>query len=971
MKSSTALSAVLAAVLLVPASATLAAEKHAAAKHGTHKGAADAAAGHAKASARGAAKGHAGKSHGAATGKAAHGKAAHGKAAHGKGAHAKAEATHGKHGKHARPEKVAKLPPPPPPPKPQILTPPSRADRVILPAYAAPTHYDLTLVPDLVKNTFAGRARIEVTVKTATRQLKLNAADLNFEQVRLTGTSGQPLTPKWAMDPRSETATLTFAQPLKPGRYTLSISYNGLIAAQAAGLFHLDYTAGEAKKTALFTQFETADARRVFPGWDEPARKATFTLTADVPADLMAISNMPELSSETLPSGLKRVHFRETPEMSSYLLFFGLGDFERVTRQVGETELGVVVKRGETARAKYALDAAADLLGYYNDYFGTPYPLPKMDMIAGPGSSQFFGAMENWGALFYFERAILIDPDLSTQSDKERVYTVVAHEMAHQWFGDLVTMEWWDDLWLNEGFASWMQTKATSHFHPEWRLELKEQASRNYAMGVDAREGSHPIIQHIKDVRQASEAFDAIAYQKGAAVIGMLETFVGPDVFREGIRRYIREHAKGSAVTDDLWKTVDAVSPLKITNLAHDFTLQPGVPLITVAPDGPGATLSQSRFGLDDASRAKLRWEVPVTTARAYGSGAWRGLVSTVEPANLKAPVDGLIVNAGQSGYFRTLYSGTMFTRLADAWPRLTPADQLGLLNDTAALSLNGDQPTADLMNLLDRAGTELDPVVGRAVLGKMTQLGELERGSRGQAAFKAFAVRRLSPLLARVEAEKTVTTDPQLIQLRAGLVTALAQFDDPAVIDAARARYAAWKADPAALRADERRSTLRIVAAHADAATWDELKTRALTAPTALEKQEFLALLGLAKDIRLARQALDLAFTADVPATEGLNIVSAVAGLHPDLALDFALAHPAEVNARLDPNSRALFVPELASQSAELDAIEKLDAFAVAHPEDATPRSLTTARGAIRLARRLREQRLPEIDRWLATHPN
>ena len=968
MKSSTALSAVLAAALLVPASASLAAEKHATAKHGAHKGAAHGATGH-------AAKGHAAAHGKGAHASAAHGAkghaAAHGKAAHGKGAHARAETTHGKHGKHAKPEKVARLPPPPPPPKPQILTPPSRADRMILPAYAAPTHYDLTLVPDLAKNTFAGRVRIEVTVKAATRQLKLNAADLVFDQVKLTGPSGTPVTPKWALDPKTETATLSFAQPLKPGRFTLAIGYSGRIASQAAGLFHLDYKTGDATKTALFTQFETADARRVFPGWDEPARKATFTLTVDVPADLMAVSNMPELSSEALPSGLKRVHFRETPPMSSYLLFFGLGDFERVTRQVGETEIGVVVKRGETARAAYALDAAANLLAYYNDYFGVPYPLPKMDMIAGPGSSQFFGAMENWGALFYFERAILIDPDLSTQSDKERVYTVVAHEMAHQWFGDLVTMEWWDDLWLNEGFASWMETKATSHFHPEWRLELKEQASRNYAMGIDAREGSHPIVQHIRDVRDASEAFDAIAYQKGAAVIGMLETFVGPDTFREAIRRYIREHAQGSAVTDDLWKDVDAVSPLKITNIAHDFTLQPGVPLITVAQDGPGATLSQSRFGLDEASRAKLRWEVPVTTARAYGAGSWRGLVSTVEPANLKAPVDGLIVNAGQAGYFRTLYAGPMFTRLAEAWPRLTPADQLGLLNDTAALSLNGDQPMADLLVLLDRAGSELDPVVGQTVLSKILQLGNLERGTPGAAAFKAFAARKLAPLLARVEADPHAATDAQLIQLRSGLADALARFDDPAALEAARARYAAWKADPTALKADERRSTLRIIAANADAATWDELKAHALNAPTALEKQEFIGLLGQTKDIQLARRALDFAFSPDAPATEGLNIVRAVSALHPDLALDFALSHLTEVNARLDANSRGRFIPDLAAQSAELDAIEKLDAYAAADPSAVTPRSLATARGAIRLARRLREQRLPEIDRWLATHPN
>src|SRR6202012_5723908 len=274
------------------------------------------------------------------------------------------------------------------------------------------------------------------------------------------------------------------------GHHVLTIPYTGKINQHAAGLFALDYDTAQGKKRALFTQFENSDARRFIPSWDEPGIKTTYTLTATVPANDMPLSNTPIASTEMLPGGLKRVHFAQSPKMSSYLLFFGTGDFQRISRKVNGVDVGVVFKSGDAAKATFALDAAAHILPYYEDYFGVKFPLPKLDLIAGPGSSQFFGAMENWGAIFYFERDILIDPDRSTDADKQRVYTVVAHEMAHQWFGDLVTMDWWSDLWLNEGFANWMETKATSQFHPEWNLALQDIGSNQTAMESDSKVGT-------------------------------------------------------------------------------------------------------------------------------------------------------------------------------------------------------------------------------------------------------------------------------------------------------------------------------------------------------------------------------------------------------------------------------------------------------------------------------------------------
>ncbi len=961
MKTSTALALVLATALMAPGEAALAKPKHAAHAAGAKHGASHHASG--KPAGKSGAKAHGAKSHSA--------KDSHGKGV--KGRHAKGDKAEkaGRHGKKARPEHHARAAPPPPPPKPQVLTPPSRADRIILPAGVSPSRYDISIVPDIGKDSFTGRVRIDVEVKTATRQIKLNATDLTFDSVTLTGASGPARAAKWTFDASQETATLSFPAAVKPGRYTLVIAYAGKINPRAAGLFHLDYDGVSGRQRALFTQFENSEARRFVPSWDEPARKAAFSLTVDAPADQMVVSNMPQLSSDGLPSGLKRVRFRETPAMSPYLLFVGVGDFERVVRKVGNTEIGVVVKRGDGEQTGFALDAAAELLTYYNDYFGTPYPLPKLDLVGGPGASQFFGAMENWGAIFAFDRNLLVDPATSTIAEKQRVYTVIAHEMAHQWFGDLVTMEWWDDLWLNEGFARWMQGKATHQLHPEWRTGLSTLATRESAMRLDAREGAHAVVQHVRDVHQASEAFDSITYDKGAAVIGMLEAYVGPDNFRAGVRRYIQTHQGGSTVTDDLWKDIDAVSPVKITGMAHDFTLQPGTPLLTVTQDGAGATLNQGRFGVDAGSRVKLRWEVPVTTARVYGAGAWRGLVSTVEPASLKAPVDGLVVNTGQSAYARTLYTGQMFTRLLEAWPRLTPADQIGLLHDVTALSLNGDQPVSDLMNLLDRAGSDLDAAVASVLIDKLLMISDLQRDLPGEQAFNAFALRKLSALRTRLDADPRAGSESALVALRSTLINGMARLRDPQTLADARARYAAWKADPSSLRADDRASTLHVIALNADADTWAELKGFAAKAPRPTERQTLYNLLAQARDPALAKQALDLAFTAEVPVTQSLNMVRLAAVLYPDMALEYALSHPEEVAARLEPASVPKYMPSLAERSSDPIAIEKLDAYAAISIPDTARKRVAAAESAIRYNERVKATRMPEVDRWVTAHPN
>src|SRR5665811_1808957 len=508
----------------------------------------------------------------------------------------------------------------------------TQVGRMVLPTTVTPLHYAIDINPDAANMRFSGEVKIDLKINAPTQTIVLNAADLEFQKATLSGTGPATV----SFDKARQTATLTFARKLAVSEHTLDIHYTGLINQNAAGLFALDYDTAAGKMLSLFTQFENSDARRMFPGWDEPGIKATFDLSTTVKSNDFTLSNTPIKKTETLAEGLKKVYFATSPKISTYLLFLSIGDYERVSRIVDGIDIGVVVKRGDTAKAQYALDAAVQILPYLQNYFGVKFPLPKLDLLAAPGQSQTFRAMENWGAIFYFESALLVDPALTTESDRRRIFSVIAHEMAHQWFGDLVTMAWWDDLWLNEGFASWMAYKVCDHFHPVWKVWMDAQNASSYAMLSDARAGTHPIVQPINDVLQANQAFDSITYQKGSAVIHMLETYIGEKSFRAGVQNYIKTHAYENAVTDDLWHDLDQLSSKKITEIAHDFTKQAGIPLVDVSATEHGWRLTQARFANDDSTPADRNWHVPVNArvlaADKTGSDnlnkQWQGVLS-------------------------------------------------------------------------------------------------------------------------------------------------------------------------------------------------------------------------------------------------------------------------------------------------------------------------------------------------------
>lgn len=841
-----------------------------------------------------------------------------------------------------------------------------------LPRGAAPSHYAIEVTPDAANLRFTGNTVIDVTVSQTMPALVLNAADLSIGAVTLTPANGKAMKGAAKVDADAQTVTLDFGKPLAPGNYRLAIAYAGVINQQANGLFALDYTNNEGQaKRALFTQFEAPDARRFVPSWDEPSYKATFDLTAIVPTGELAVSNMPVKSTADMSGGKTRVSFGTSPKMSTYLLFFGLGELERATKMAGQTEVGVITGKGNSGKAQLALDASANILPYFNEYFGVPFPLPKLDNVAGPGQSQFFSAMENWGAIFTFERALLVDPRFTSESTKRRIYETVAHEMAHQWFGDLVTMAWWDDLWLNEGFASWMATKVTDKLQPEWEMLLTRVDGREAAMSLDSLSTTHPVVQKITTVDQVNQAFDAITYQKGEAVITMLEGFAGEDVWRNGIRSYMKAHAYGNTVTDDLWKAVEGAGAKGLVAIAHDFTSKPGIPLVKVESaqcQGGNTllTLSQGEYSRDNKDKAPLSWNVPVM-AQTIGGAPQRLILQGKGQMTLPG-CGAYVINAGQTGYYRSLYPAANVEALAKGFTRLSSIDQTGLLADNYQLGLGGYQPIGLALDLIDAVPANASPAVLAEVPGYLGSAYDmLEGDAAAQARIGAYATAKLGPVLSRIGFDAKAGEGPQVPVLRSALVSTLGDMGDKAVVAEANRRFAALESDPAALDGPLRNVWLGIIAKNADQATWDKLRMMAKGAKTDLEKSTLYALLGGARDQKLGAQALDLALTDEPGKTTSAAIIGQVGYEHPMLAVDYVLAHRAQYEALIDVSARSQALARLGGGSADPAMAAKLDAYATQYLTPESRKVVDRAIAAIKTRVETRQRLKAPLAAWFA----
>ena len=794
-----------------------------------------------------------------------------------------------------------------------------------------PLSYDIAISPDAHALVFRGQETIAVDVREATRTVTLNAVDLEITSATWDGTMVST-----RLDAAAQQLTVTLPATATPGRHALAFSWRGKINRSAAGLFAIDYTNNDGTPARMLaTQFEAPDARRFAPMWDEPSFKARFRLSAVAPAGQLSFSNMPVDAVTRNADGTQLYRFGETPVMSSYLLFLGMGDLERRTLMAGKTEIGVITRRGVSAQGDYALAQAQQLLTYYNGYFGQPYPLPKLDMIAGPGSSQFFGAMENWGAIFYFENELLLDPQRTNESGRQRIFTVVAHEMAHQWFGDLVTMNWWDDLWLNEGFASWMESKAAGALSPDGLAAAQAVAfTRESAMALDATAATHPIVRHVETVDQIGEAFDGITYLKGQAVIGMLEASLGPVRFRDGIRRYMARYKYGNTVTDQLWAELSAATGRPVEQVARDFTLQGGVPLVRVGNvrcvgGATSATLAQARFGLDAASQVPQTWHVPLVVGVAGGRPV-STVVSGARPTAVRVAGCGpLLVDWGKASYARTLYDAPAHAALTAAYPRLTLVDRVGLLGDDLALAAGGYQDGARYFATADRVGAASHPLEWIVVTRGVDALDTLYAGTALAEPLRRRAIARLVPELRRVGLVPKSREVPVRALEREALIERLGDLGAPEVTARARRYVTALAGNPAAIPAAIRQPMLQTFAWNATAAEWERLRALTETEKSPVVKNGFVRLLGTARDPALAARALDLLTTERLTPPQRAALLKSIAGQHPDLAFDWAAAHREAVGGWLEESTGAGFIPQLGAKSNDPAMPGKITAYA------------------------------------------
>jgi aminopeptidase N len=828
------------------------------------------------------------------------------------------------------------------------------APRQILPVSLVPSHYALSLVPDAQALSFSGAVDITAEAPRAGSQVVLNAKGLTLDTAELDGVAATAI----SLDAALSRATLAFAAPFAAGPHVLHIAYHGAITKGTIGFFAMDYASPAGARRTLATNFEPAEARALLPCWDEPGLKARFTVTVDAPSDRLAVSNMPIASKEALADGRERVHFAPSPRMSTYLLFLGVGDFERVHRAVDGIDVGVVVKRGDTAKAAYALDQAGAILHYYNDYFGVKYPLPKLDLVAAPGVITG-GSMENWGAIFFSQDHVLFDPAASTERERQQVFLVVAHEMAHQWFGDLVTMDWWDNLWLNEGFARWMQTHVADALHPEWETGL--QAANVFESGkrADAQDASHPVLQPVASAEQATQAFDSITYDKGAAVISMLEAYVGPEKFRDGVRRYMAAHAFGNTVDADLWTQVAAASGQPVLDIEHDFTLQTGVPLIRVTSSAGGFQLEEGRFAEDPESIAgapPARWRIPLSLA---GEGGKARQLVLEQPVKIAGPAP--LVNAGAMAYARVAYPESLAVALAARIATLAPMDQINLMNDAWALGQSGYAPARNLLVFLTRLPLDANPVVWRRAVALLVTIDAAYGAAPERAGFRRAALQILAPLAGRL-GTYAAGEPANRTTLRSLVWTAQARWGDAAALARARSLFASGGGSVA-----DARTALDIVAGAADTPTFDALLARARATQDPQEKSHILEAMAGVHDPALSARLVDLALGPDAPAGTAVTLLYAAGRENPDAVWAALQPHMASAPLPIDPQMRWRLLPGIAGMSADPARIGDIRRYGERDmPADAR-RPVVAAASSIRLNQRVKAAALPDITAWLA----
>ncbi|XP_019614242.1 PREDICTED: puromycin-sensitive aminopeptidase-like isoform X6 [Branchiostoma belcheri] len=760
-----------------------------------------------------------------------------------------------------------------------------------LPQDVNPTNYALRLQPDLEKFTFTGREVISVQVQKATDKVVMNSVDITIATAtyRPENDTKDLATSEIQFNKENETVTLHFPSALPTGAGELTLEFEGELNDKMKGFYRSKYTSPDGQdRFCAVTQFEATDARRAFPCWDEPARKATFDVTLVVPKDRVALSNMNVVEEKPVPSrdDLTELRYARTPVMSTYLLAFVVGEYDYVE---GRDTDGVLVRVytpvGKKEQGKFALEVAVKTLPFYKEYFKIPYPLPKIDLIAIADFAA--GAMENWGLVTYRETALLIDPENSSSHAKQWVALVVGHELAHQWFGNLVTMEWWTHLWLNEGFASWIEYLCVDFCLPEYDI-WTQFVSTDYtgALKLDALKNSHPIEVPVGHPDEVDEIFDTISYSKGASVIRMLHDFIGDEDFRKGMNLYLTKFMYKNTFTEDLWASLGQASGKPVDKIMSTWTKQMGFPVLEVSATQEGTSrvlkIKQSKFCAEGPSEDDSSlWMVPVSISTSQSPAtAVKTLLldqreTTVTIDNVK-PDDWVKLNPGTVGFYRTQYSSDMLDRLLPAIKdqSLPPRDRLGIQNDLFALAKSGVASTVDILRVMEAFVNESNYTVWSDLAANIASLSTLLSGTDCYPNFKLFVQD-----LFKVVGEK-LGWDPKDgeghldAMLRSIVLSHLGKYGHQATITEATKRLEEHISGTRTLHADLRGPVYATVLRHGDEQTYEQLLDLLRKADLHEEKVRILRSLGSVSQPQLIQRVLDFALSSEVRSQDTVFVI-------------------------------------------------------------------------------------------------
>ena len=747
-------------------------------------------------------------------------------------------------------------------------------DRHRLPGDAVPSHYTIRLEPDLDRADFRGEVEIELTVGAPIEALVCNAHDLEILSAELSTGSGPARPLEATLDPDRERVSFTDGATIPAGAHTLSVRFTGALNDRLVGFYRSTFTdPNGVARTLATTQFEATHARQAFPCWDEPQFKATFGVTLVVDADHMAVSNAAVVAEEPTDDGRRTVTFADTMVMSTYLVAFVVGPLEATAPvDVDGVPVRVVHGPGQTHLTHYAIDVAAAALRFFTDYYGIPYPGDKIDLVAVPDFA--FGAMENLGCVTFREALLLVDPESATKAELQNVTDVINHELAHMWFGDLVTMKWWNGIWLNEAFATFMEVSATDAHRPEWTRWDSFARERSGAFGVDSLASTRPIEFPVVSPDDAEAMFDVLTYEKGAAVVRMLEQFLGEESFRGGIRRYLDTYRYGNTETTDLWDAIEAVTDQPARRIMDSWIFQGGHPVVTaaVSPDATTVRLDQrpSRFAAPrDDGGDDPTWVVPVTVRAVSTAGDEVRLRVLLDgpstDLDLDSPIrpDTLVVNESAAGFYRVGFDAQQARRAATtAGSSRSTAERFAFLDDTWTQVVRGDLDAVTYLSLLESFVDETETVVWHRIVAGLGALDRLvDDVTRPALVERTRAL--LRPALEAIGPDPRIDDDDLTLERRGLLVGALGTLaEDPATIERASTLHARYLDDHASVDPSLVSAALNVVAAHADTSTYDLLVERFRTADGPQEMLRYLYALTAPDDAELTARTRELTLT-------------------------------------------------------------------------------------------------------------